>query len=249
MTRHERVRYEMLLRVRDFGTTHRGLFPESSSGHKAFATVTRAVEQIDTHNTARDVAVRESHVNKTARRKVILDRMRRIARTSTSVAVESGALLQLKMPKRSSDVAVSAAARTFLTQAEAYHDQFVALGLPATCLTDLREALDAFEAAMTDRRLGRAGVAAAQAGIKAALTTGANAARTLDVVVLNTVGHDPSLVAAWQRDRRIVEGTTKATPSSDTATPEVVTAPAAPAAGETTSEEPAAPVDPLRRAS
>ena len=47
MTRMERTRYEMLLRVRDFGRRYQSRFPESSDGAQAFATVARAVAEIE----------------------------------------------------------------------------------------------------------------------------------------------------------------------------------------------------------
>lgn len=47
-----------------------------------------------------------------------------------------------------------------------------------------------------ERRAG-SGVAAAQAGIKAALADGARAVSTLDIVVPNTLGSNAVLVAAW----------------------------------------------------
>lgn len=207
MKRPHRVRYEMLLRVRDFGKSHPNLIPESSqSGQQAFAAVTRAIEQIETHETGRHIAANESRRDKHARRAVIVDRMKAIATTSKAVAVESGATLRLRMPKQVSDVAIAEAARRFLNLAEAHQDQFVNLGLPPTCLTSLRDALTAFEAALSDRRIGRAGVAAATAAIKAALTDGTRAARTLDTVVTNAAKGDPAVLAAWNRDRRVIAG-------------------------------------------
>jgi hypothetical protein len=194
----------MLLRVRDFGKAHQELFPESLSGQKALAAVTRAIEEIETLTTERLIAARQTQRDQAARRGVIVDRMRTIARTSTRVMGPSGATMRLRMPRQVSDVTIVAEARMYLALAEEHHDQFVSLGLPDGCLTDLREALDAFEGAMADRRLGRAGVARAQTGIRAALAMGSDAAHTLDLVVRNAAGHDAGLIAAWERDLRIV---------------------------------------------
>lgn len=206
MTRHERVRYEMLLRIRDFGAAHREQFPESSSGSQAFATVAEAVADVEAHATAKLVKVREGQRDRAARRSIMLSRMRTIARTSRGIRTASGAILTLQMPRRRSDVAVITAARAFLREAEAHHDRLVVLGLPTTCLAELREATEAFAASMAERRAGRSGVAGAQAGITAAIARGTDAAHTLDIVVLNTLGHDPVAFATWQRDRRVVEG-------------------------------------------
>lgn len=262
MTRIERVRYEMLLRVRDFGAAHQAHFPESSAASQAFATVARAVAEIEAHATTKVVISREGRKAKAATRKVILERMAAIARTSRGVRLETGDLLNLQMPTRTSDVAVLTAARGFLHEAEAHQAQLVRLGMPPTCLTELRAATDAFAAALGDRRAGRSGVAGAQAGIDAAITTGTDAARTLDIVVSNTLAHDPVAFAAWKRDRRIVEGkgqgqgTGRKTPSSPSTPTEEAPSVESPAdttvAPVTTIEAgtPAdTPADPLRRAS
>jgi hypothetical protein len=249
MKKTDRIRYEMLLRVRDFGNAHRDLFPEPLSGHQAFVTVVRVISEIDAHTTARLIAARETRKDQAARRKVILARLQTIARTSRSVTQTSGALMRLRMPRNQADTALVAEARLVLTRAEAYHDQFVSLGLSTTCLTDLRQALDAFEAAMTDRRLGRAGVASAQAAIEALLTEGSNAARTLDVVVANTAANDPALLAAWERDRRLVAGKSKRDAAIEPSAPAQPDAPAATPTSAATPAEEVPPAAPLRRAS
>ena len=53
MTRMEMRRYGMLGRVRDFGQAHRDLFPESSVGGQAFATVAAAVAELSDHAVAK----------------------------------------------------------------------------------------------------------------------------------------------------------------------------------------------------
>ena len=49
MTRQQRFKHEMFVRVRHFGAGHAGLFPESSRGGRAFARVSSAVAEIDEH--------------------------------------------------------------------------------------------------------------------------------------------------------------------------------------------------------
>jgi hypothetical protein len=183
------------------------LFSESSSGQQALATVGRAIDEIDGRNTARLIAAQDSGKDRAARREVILDGMRTIARTSRRVVEPSGKMMRLRMPRRIADVAVVTAAERFLTRAEAHHDEFVRLGLPATCLSDLRQALGAFEGAMAERRLGRANVASARAAIRTALRAGSDAASELDVIVRNAAGEDVAVLAAWERDLRIVGDT------------------------------------------
>jgi hypothetical protein len=232
----------MLLRVRDFGANHQDRFPESSPGGQMFATLAGIVAEIDRHATNKLVTVREARRLRTDRRKLMLERMRAIARTSRGIRTESGSRLRLEMPDRSSDIAIVRAARAFLQEAEPYQDQLVPLGLPASSFAELRTAANAFEAAMTERRTGRSGVAGAQAGIKAALARGAETARTLDIIVANTLGSDPVAMASWNRDLRLVDGRSKSVAGSRQQPTPGVPAAAAPPAVTTTD-------DPLRRAS
>jgi hypothetical protein len=118
------------------------------------------------------------------------------------------------MPKRRSDVAIITSARAFLREAEPHQDQLVNLGLPSTCLTELRATTDAFDEALKEARAGRSGVAAAQAAIRTALADGLNAARLLDIVVPNSIDDAVSL-AAWHRDRKVIEGKARGRSSSD----------------------------------
>ena len=216
MTKRERVRYEALLRVRDFGNAHADLFPESSLGGQAFAKVTQATAQIDAHVVAKPLAAADGQHSKAVARAAVTEAMQAIANTARGL-VETAPKRdrKLRMPKRTADVAVLQAGRRFVGEAEAVRDQLLALGLPPAWLTKLREATDDLEAAMQKRRSGREAVSAAQKGIAAALTLASSALRTLDIVVPNTIAHDPVLVGAWERDRRVVEGR----PKHDTVTP------------------------------
>ena len=59
MTRKERVRYEMLLRVGEFAVAHRGLFPETSAGAKTFAKVVEATDAVSVHVTSKTKGAQE----------------------------------------------------------------------------------------------------------------------------------------------------------------------------------------------
>ena len=64
MTKAERVRYEMFLRVRDFGHAHRDMFPESSTGGRSFATIARAVAEIESHVAKKRVTAKDGRQEK-----------------------------------------------------------------------------------------------------------------------------------------------------------------------------------------
>lgn len=213
MTKEQRVRFEMFLRVRDFGQAHRELFPESSTGGQAFAKVGDAAARIDAFATSKLLVVTDGHEELAVARAAIVDRMRIVARTARGTRKsDSAAGRRFRMPSRTSYVALLAAARSFISEAGECRAELDELGLPATCLPELRQAIDDLEAALTARRAGRAGTAAAHAGLKAAFADGTRAVRTLDIVVPNTVGSDAVLMAKWHRDRRVITGAAKVVP-------------------------------------
>jgi hypothetical protein len=191
--------------------------------------VAQATAQVDAHVLAKALAAKDGRMARTAARVALRARMKAVARTARDIArTTPGIENKIRMETRLSDVALLDAARRFVSEAATMPDRFVTLGLPATFVEDLRNAADAFEGTMADRRTGRSTVAASQAGITAALKSGVDAALTLDVIVANTVGHDPVLMAAWERDRRLVDGKGKPEPSSAP----VVTPALAPVTGE-----------------
>lgn len=234
MTRQQRYELEMLQRVREFGTTHRQLFPESSVGGEALRTVTRAVADIEAHLVAKLRAEEEGRKVKTAARAAVHQRLLDIARTARGmVGADPGLDNKFRMPKVKNDSALLAAARVFVDEAEKVKDRLVSLNLPPSFITDLSEAADAFEQATRGRLAGRSNLAAARAGVTTAVTQGLDAVRLLDVVVTNALKHDPTLLAAWTRDRHIdqrararqVRGASAAPVPADTPAPVVHSTP------------------------
>jgi len=78
----------------------------------------------------------------------------------------------------------------------------VAYGLPGTFLADAEAAVDRLERAVRGQATGKTSQSAAQAGIDAAIASGLEAARTLDVIVANQFRGDPMTRAAWTLGRR-----------------------------------------------
>jgi hypothetical protein len=210
VTRRERIRYEMFQRVRDFGTAHRDVFPNGSAGAQAFAKVADAVAAFETHLDAKSTTAAQSRQTKTTARNALKARMRGVIRTSRGVArVAADGRKALRMPVRRSDIALLTAARACVKAAKPIEADCMHLGLPATFLADLGDAIDDYERVIRDRRTHRDAAAAAQKGITAAIADGFAAIRTLDIVVTNAVEKDPERFAAWRRDRRLVGDTRK----------------------------------------
>ena len=84
-------RYEMLVRVRDFGTAHPHLFPPSTLGDQAFATVAAVVTQLSEHAatqlSGRGTA-REGTTSKAVAREALREDLDAIIRTARAVALD-----------------------------------------------------------------------------------------------------------------------------------------------------------------
>ena len=239
MTRYEKLRYEMFLRVRDFGNAHRQEFPDGSMGGKAFRGVEAAIAQIEANATAKALTAEEGKQAKAAAKLMLVDHLSTIARTARLMAKRvPGSDAVFQIPVDSSDLALLTAARAFIRECQAALDRFVLLGLPKTFVSDLQELTDRFEQAVHGRRAGRTGSAAAEAGIKMAQAQGMDAIRTLDIVVTNTLKGDAVVLSGWKRIRLInpkpkaTSATVKAateTPNLDPPSPVAPAQPAPPA--------------------
>ncbi len=119
MRKSERLRYEMLLRVRDFGVNHRQQFPDGSMGDKAFRAVAASVAGIDAHNTARVLNERGARQARRAAREALVEQLVAIARTARVVSKTvpvSDAMVHA--PGRLPDIALLATARAILEESQ-----------------------------------------------------------------------------------------------------------------------------------
>jgi len=196
----------MLQRVRDFGIAHRDRFPEASAAGKAFATIARVVAEIEALGVRKRVVAAEGREAMMVMRGTIMARVRVIARAARGLDRGVAARKKLVVPSRQSYESVVETAAVFLKEAVGHEAALMDFGMPATCLAEIQSARDALVKALAERRAGRSGGAEAKADLAAAISTGCDAARTLDIIVPNMVADDPGLFAAWRRDRLVVEG-------------------------------------------
>jgi hypothetical protein len=270
MNKNQRLRYEMFLRVRDFGHVHRDRFPESSTAGKAFAAVAAAVADLEAHAMAGLLTAEEGRKARDAARDALVDRLTAIARTARVIArALPGADAVFRMPAERSDTSLLTTARAFISEGQAVKNRFVPLGMPDDFLTGLQKVVDTYDQAIGGRRAGRTGLAAARAGMKTAIAQGLDAVRTLDVVVANTLQDDPVVLAAWKRGRQQMskakgasagvkaQGTKPEGPTPTPAAPAAASPDAATMAGPAVAvapeaaapPAPVAPEEPLKRAS
>jgi hypothetical protein len=200
-------RYEMLVRVRDFGATYADRFPPSSLGGQAFATVKAAVDALSQHAASlmsgRGTA-REGTTSKAVAREALRDDLDAITRTARALALDTpGVDDKFRPPRGSGDQTLLNAARAFARDAAPLVPQFLAHDMPPDFLEDLDKDMTEFENAIRDREMGKDMNVAARASIDSAMEAGIDAVRRLDAVVPNRLRDDGAAVAVWERARRI----------------------------------------------
>jgi hypothetical protein len=182
MTIEDIRKYQMLVRVQEFGTAHRDLFPARTVAGKLFAAV----------------------ASKTAARAVLRGRLRAIARIAATADVP-GLGAKFRASLDCNDERLLSQGRTFLEEAKPFAETFVAHELPSNFLRQLQAAIDAFEGAMGERASGRDQRVGARARIEATMKEGLRAVRRLSAIVPNKL-QDPASVTLWNGARRIEYG-------------------------------------------
>jgi hypothetical protein len=224
MNAMERRQYEMLVRVRDFGATYGHLFPETTVARENFAAVAAAIEQLDAH----DLVYMQASVSARAHRKAteraaLLARLQAISQTARVLSADAPGLdRQFQVPDPAGDQVLLTTGRRFTQEVEPLQSDFVAHGMPATFVADLRALVDSFERALRDRGLGREALRATRVATSAATASGLAAVRALNAIVTNHLTDDAVTRTVWNRERRIVY------PKRTTAAPEQTPGPAAP---------------------
>src|SRR5687767_978245 len=103
-------RYEMLVRVRDFGAANAHLFPASGLSGKAFVAVGEAVNALSTHAASQFSgrgAAREGTASKGVAREALRDDLDAIVRTAHALALDMpGVDDKFEMPRVNSDQAL-----------------------------------------------------------------------------------------------------------------------------------------------
>lgn len=204
MTRQQRFKYEMFIRVRDFGAGHAALFPDGSKGREAFARVAAALTTIDDRQKDHMLGLAEARRVKKATRDAVYTCMKTIATAARRVTKGEPSELKFVLPRKRRVSAELSAARLFLESAAARKQDFERFALPPNFLPEFQARVDELQQASELRISSRTVRSRAQAGTSEALAEGLDACRDLDVIVaLTTSNSDPSTFAAWQTARRI----------------------------------------------
>jgi hypothetical protein len=200
----ERRKYEMLIRVRDFGDAHQRLFPASSLAKDQFAAIDAAVKALSLHAATKMSAARAGRNDKAAARAALVTCLEAITKTARAVGQDTAGLEdKFRMPEHQTDQAILTTGRVFAQDAAAFASQFIGHAMPSTFIADLNGLVDQFDQAIRGRQAEKDDQTAARASIEAALASGFVALHKLDAIVTNHLKGDPVTLAVWRGDRRV----------------------------------------------
>ena len=201
MNDRETRQYEMLIRVRDFGTSNRHLFDDTGVARDAFAGVAAAIDDLAANNLTTMTASVSSRVErKAAARAALHELLLKVSHTAKVLRGRGGSIPPFEMPAPRTDQRLLTAGRQFARDAAALEADFTAHGLPPQLIADTASA---FEAAMRDRGMSRADLTAARARTRELLARALEAVRTLDVIIDTQLAGDPVIQAVWTQARRV----------------------------------------------
>jgi hypothetical protein len=155
MTRQQRFKYQMFVRVRDFGAAHAALFPEASKGKQAFARVLAAVTALDEQQKEHLLGLAEARRIKAATRDAVFDYMKTIAAAARRITQQEPAESPFVLPRKRRLGAELASARVFMEAASSRQKEFEAFGLPPTFISDFKALVDQLQQAADVRLSSR----------------------------------------------------------------------------------------------
>lgn len=203
MTRFQRFRLEMLVRIRDFGLAIADVIPSSSPAGLRFQRVANAVAAFEAFLQRRELARSESRRISRALRVAVKEDMAAVVQTAKRLPQTGTDRLLFIRPLQQTSAVLVASARTFIELAKAREAAFIEFGLSPTFFADFAAHVDQLDAAVTTRNNGQSRRRETTSGLKHALADGLAAARDLDVMVPNVLRGDPVRLDYWRGARAI----------------------------------------------
>lgn len=254
MNAHDRRQYEMLLRLRDFNTTHKDLFAASPVAQEAFASVSAAIDELTaTDQLKRSASVSARAGRKQLARKVLGELLVKVSQLARVLRARSQLVPPFLLPEARSDHDLLGTARQFARDAAPFDAEFSGHGVGPGVIAAVADTL---EAAVRDRGMKRADHTAAQTRIRDLLAAAFLDVRRLDLIVDNELADDNNPIrAVWKQARRVERArgprggaTAEVTASSPTPEPEPTSEPFTPAVAATEPVTPAETVNPPKAA-
>ena len=202
MNELENKRYQMLIRVREFGARHASDFPADSFGGQTFADVGAVITELAGYATTQSVgrgSARERTVSQATARAALYEHLLAINVTARALALDTPGLeTKFRMPRNGTDQALITAGRAFAADAVPLAGAFQKHEMPAHFIDELNADIAALEETISGRARNRDSHVAATASLDATVDRGIKAVRRLNAMVRNKLRDDPAALAAWE---------------------------------------------------
>jgi hypothetical protein len=201
MTGTQRRQFEMLLRVRDFGNTHRDVLSTSALAQQLFAAVGTTIDDLTTADRNKMSASAGARADRKAQaRRALVELLQKAAQLSRVLRAEGHAVPPCDLPASESNQALLTAGRRLAVDAASFPAEFGGHGMSADLVTEVTAA---FERAVAEQGTRRAEHIAARARIQALLQAGVRHVRRLDVIVATELAHDTVARTVWAQAQRL----------------------------------------------
>lgn len=216
MDDRERRRYDMFVRVKQFGIENAADFPAGSVGANTFAANSDKIDTIDSLSGDQFSGfsdARFSFANKGSIREDIREMISDINRTARSMVYQFPNIDEkFRMSRGNNDQQLLAKARSFHTEATPYETDFIAYGMDVEFLKDLNDEIIAFENALAEVGSSIDSHVEATAQIDVAVRENMQNLRILDGVVKNIYRNNVGKLAAWASASHIEKAPKRETP-------------------------------------
>ena len=202
MNELENKRYQMLIRVREFGARHASDFPADAFGGQTFSEVGAVITELAGYATTQSVgrgSARERTVSQATARAALYEHLLAINVTARALALDTPGLeTKFRMPRNGTDQALITAGRAFAADAVPLAGEFQKHEMPAHFVDELNADIAALEEAISGRARSRDSHVTATASLDATVDRGIKAVRRLNAMVRNKFRDDPAALAAWE---------------------------------------------------
>jgi hypothetical protein len=200
MTGIERRKFEMLVRVRNFGNTHAELFAALPVAQQTFAAVGTTIRQLTIANMNKMSASSAARAApKKAARKALTGLLQRAAQLARNLRADGHTAPGFDFPGSKDGVSLLTAGRQFAVDAAAFEAEFSGHGMSPRQIT---ATTDAFETATGERATARTQHVAAKARIHELLGAAIRRVERLDLIIKNDLGNNYVVQAEWTQLRR-----------------------------------------------
>jgi hypothetical protein len=213
MTSDERAYYDAFMGIKQFGVESLADFKPDSVGALKFTEMNVVISDADAESEKQftgSTSSKQSFTTKDTARENLREILSDIARTARAMAYDFvGINDKFKLPRNRNDQQLLITARSFLSEAATYEENFVAYEMPKTFLADLQTKIGEFEQLLSEANSAVGSKVSATANMGKIVRRGMVIRRILDGIVKNRYRDNPGKLAAWATASHIQKASKK----------------------------------------